>query len=49
MGRPPSVTFEKKHYLISYVRPFTNSGGYIPMPQKYVGKRVVIRIVRDQK
>ena len=47
MGRPQSVSkFINSKILESVVKPFKNSsGGYIPVPQSLIGRKVRIKII----
>lgn len=50
MGRKPSVTIKVRNGdLIGEVKPFAKSGGYIPMSQEYVGKKVKVTIIEGKR
>jgi len=47
-GRPQSVSKNiNENELVSTVKPFT-CGGYIPVPKKYVGKKVKVIILEEK-
>ncbi len=50
MGRPQSVSkWLNKKTLISVVKAFSKSGGYIPVPRKIVGKKVKVIVYGDEE
>jgi hypothetical protein len=46
-GRPCSVSKVQGNIILSIVRPQGHSGAYVTIPQKFIGRKVIITILNE--